>query len=228
MAVGMLALRIMIKGWHQRGYLPHYDGGEIWQFVTVHLSDALPSNIIWLWQQELKINQVKQIKDEAADLELRRKVERYLDKGIGSCFLSNECIAKLTQNSLLHFGSIRYDLAAWVIMPNHLHFLIKPFPGIELSGILHSIKSYTASEANRILKRKAHSGRKITLTVSFETQNISRKRCTTLKTIRSKPACAKNLKIGATVVLMKKMEHKENPQMERGHPCPQVPYKKFK
>jgi len=30
------------KGWHSRGYLPHYDGGEIAQAVTFRLADSLP------------------------------------------------------------------------------------------------------------------------------------------------------------------------------------------
>ncbi len=39
-------------------------------------------------------------------------------------------------------------------MPNHLHVLLKPFEGIEIGEIAHSIKSYTAHEANKILGRK--------------------------------------------------------------------------
>jgi REP element-mobilizing transposase RayT len=38
-------------------------------------------------------------------------------------------------------------------MPNHAHILITPEPGIELPDIMHSIKSYTAHEANKILNR---------------------------------------------------------------------------
>jgi hypothetical protein len=29
-------------GWHSRGYLPHFDGGELAQFITFRLHDALP------------------------------------------------------------------------------------------------------------------------------------------------------------------------------------------
>jgi hypothetical protein len=35
------------SGWHHRNYLPHFDGGEMhWQFITIHLGDALPQNVI--------------------------------------------------------------------------------------------------------------------------------------------------------------------------------------
>ena len=39
-------------------------------------------------------------------------------------------------------------------MPNHIHYLLKPLKDVELEEITHSIKSYTAHEANKILKRK--------------------------------------------------------------------------
>jgi hypothetical protein len=34
------------KGWHSRGYLPHFDGGEICQFISLHLGDALPRKVL--------------------------------------------------------------------------------------------------------------------------------------------------------------------------------------
>lgn len=38
-------------------------------------------------------------------------------------------------------------------MPNHVHALLTPCAGYELSGILQSLKSYTANEANKMLAR---------------------------------------------------------------------------
>ena len=38
-------------------------------------------------------------------------------------------------------------------MPNHIHFLATPLENIDLSEIAHSIKSYTAHEANKLLNR---------------------------------------------------------------------------
>jgi len=80
-------------------------------------------------------------------------VERYLDWGHGSCFLRDERVANLVQNSLLFHHDKKYRLSAWVIMPNHIHFLATPLENIELSQIAHSIKSFTAHEANKLLKR---------------------------------------------------------------------------
>jgi putative DNA methylase len=137
------------KGWHSRGYLPHFDGGAISQFVTVHLGDALPQKVIDRWKLELEHE-----KDEDAKKEIFWRVEKYLDKGIGKCYLKDRRIAELVQNSLLHFDGEHHRLISWVIMPNHIHVLLKPREGHELSAIMHSIKSYSASKANKLLGRK--------------------------------------------------------------------------
>ena len=39
-------------------------------------------------------------------------------------------------------------------MPNHVHFLTTVRHGHTLSSVMHSVKSYTAGEANRLLGRK--------------------------------------------------------------------------
>ena len=44
-------------------------------------------------------------------------------------------------------------LGSYVVMPNHVHALVRPVMGHKLSDILHSWKSFTANEANQLLKR---------------------------------------------------------------------------
>ena len=34
------------KGWHSRGYLPHFDSPETIQFVTFRRADSLPRTVI--------------------------------------------------------------------------------------------------------------------------------------------------------------------------------------
>jgi REP element-mobilizing transposase RayT len=135
-------------GWHSRGYLPHFDGGEIPQTITFRLYDSLPQAVLDRWRQELARDAVS----EATET-LRRRVEYYLDQGYGSSFLKDERIASMVQSALLYFDRVRYRLIAWVIMPNHVHLLASACGGHNLSRILHSIKSYTAQEANRMLNR---------------------------------------------------------------------------
>ena len=134
-------------GWYDRGYIPHFDGGQISQFLTFRLFDSLPQSVIEEWREE-----TSKLGEEGKTI-FRKNVENYLDKGSGSCFLKDKRIAKLTEDSLLFHHTKKYNLTAWVIMPNHIHLLATPFEGIELSAIAHSIKSYTAHEANKLLGR---------------------------------------------------------------------------
>src|SRR5207237_10241568 len=40
-------------GWHSRGYIPHFDGRELPQFITHHLADSMPQSVLAQWKQEL-------------------------------------------------------------------------------------------------------------------------------------------------------------------------------
>ena len=62
----------------------------------------------------------------------RKNVGNYLDKGYGSCLLKDKRVAKLVEDSLLFHHEKKHLLTAWVIMPNHPHFLATPLMNIEL------------------------------------------------------------------------------------------------
>jgi REP element-mobilizing transposase RayT len=128
--------------------LPHFDGGELAQSVTFRLADSLPQALLQRWKQELERED-----EEEAKRQLSRRIELYLDEGYGSCHLKQDPIASMVQNALLHFDGERYRMAAWVIMPNHLHLLFTPIGGHELWKVLQSLKSFTSHEANKLLGR---------------------------------------------------------------------------
>jgi REP element-mobilizing transposase RayT len=130
------------QGWHNRGYLPHFDGGETAQFITFRLFDSMPQDVLEKWRNDAK-----------SDAEFRKRVEGYLDAGYGECWLQDHKIAQIVQDALFFQAGKTCKLIAWVIMPNHVHILIIPNAGHELSDILHSIKSFTAHEANKLLGR---------------------------------------------------------------------------
>lgn len=138
------------KGWYTRGYLPHFDGGTIrTQFITFRLFDSLPKSILDKISQELEVRKPENISRETFLL-----AERYLDKGVGECFLRRHEIATIVKDTLEKFDGERYRLNAWVIMPNHAHVMLRPNEGEKLEKIMHSIKSFTASEANKVLRRR--------------------------------------------------------------------------
>lgn len=126
------------KGWHSRGYLPHFDSAEVVQFVTFRLADSLPRAVV---------EELAKLADSLAE------TNRRLDDGLGACWLGQPAIAQLVQDALLHFDGERYSLLAWCIMPNHVHVVIEPTEGNGLGAIVRSWKSFSANRANRVLAR---------------------------------------------------------------------------
>jgi REP element-mobilizing transposase RayT len=82
------------------------------------------------------------------------RVQRWLDAGSGSCVLRNPEATRIMRDTLLHFNGKRYQLGSFAIAGNHVHVLVAPNVGFELSGILHSWKSFSANAINRALGRK--------------------------------------------------------------------------
>ena len=55
----------------------------------------------------------------------------------------------LVVEAMKRFDGQRYELAAYVVMDDHVHALLAPLGGFELEGILHSWKSFTARQMQR-------------------------------------------------------------------------------
>ena len=128
------------KGWHRRGYLPHFDAPSVVQFITYRLADALP---------EEALERILEKTTEAG--ERRERVEQLLNAGHGACHLRDPRVARMVENALLRFDDERYRLIAWAVMPNHVHVVIETMPGHPLDRIIHSWKSFTAKQANALL-----------------------------------------------------------------------------
>jgi REP element-mobilizing transposase RayT len=158
--------------WYSRGYLPHWDHPQMIQSLTFRLSDSMPQAVLVTWKQELGIRSkslgapaslpAKLTSKEqstvthagAPSIELRRKIEEYLDAGHGACWLRHPQIGSLVESALLHFDQERYRLLAWCVMPNHVHALIETMESWPLAQVLHSWKSFTANQANQLLQRR--------------------------------------------------------------------------
>jgi REP element-mobilizing transposase RayT len=114
-----------------RRHLPHWHPEGAALFVTWRLHGSLP-RILGTF--------------EATDHEL--------DQGAtGPHWLKDERVAALVVRSL-RFAQDRLNLCelrAWVVMPNHVHILIRP--QADLERITRSVKTFTAREANSILHR---------------------------------------------------------------------------
>ena len=128
-------------GWTDRGYLPHYDKPGLVQAVTFRLADSLPKEKRSEWEHLLHVTD---------DAERIRQIEDYLDRGAGSCVLRQPACAEIVQNALRHFDGERYQLIAWCVMPNHVHVLFETFGGHPIGRVVHSWKTFTAREINKL------------------------------------------------------------------------------
>jgi len=154
--------RHLVSGFHSRNVLPHLkrEGGAY--FVTFRLAGTLPAELIQKLKREREII-LQQALIAKRPLTWREQEELFrwyssrvdacLDAGHGDCFLKQPEIADLVAGALKFFSGQRYELRAWVVMPNHAHVVVGPKPSHTLSGILHSWKSFTSSEANKLLRR---------------------------------------------------------------------------
>jgi Rad3-related DNA helicase/REP element-mobilizing transposase RayT len=141
--------------------LPHWEQTGGVYAITFRLADSMPKTVLKEWQARLEqIQEADQTKSTTSNLRAindqlyRRIIDQYLDAGHGACCLKDEAIAEIVENSLRHFDGDRYDLLSWCIMPNHVHAVLRPLERSELSTIMHSIKSFTAHEANKHLNRE--------------------------------------------------------------------------
>jgi len=132
-----------LKGWHSRGYLPHFDSPETIQFVTFRLADSLPRQA------------VERIRMQKHALQ---HLDHELDAGLGACWLGRSEIASLVEDALFHFDGQRYHLLAWCIMPNHVHIVVEMIGDQSVSKVVWSWKSFTAKQANAVLQRSWPSG----------------------------------------------------------------------
>jgi REP element-mobilizing transposase RayT len=126
------------KGWHSRGYLPHFDSAETIQFVTFRLFDSLPRAIA---------ESLAKQPDNLA------KTDESLDGGRGVCWLKDPVVAAMVEDAMLYFDGERYRLLAWCVMPNHVHVVVEPIEGNRLGAIVQAWKSFSAKRANSVLIR---------------------------------------------------------------------------
>lgn len=120
--------------WRTRGYLPHYDGAQ-YQMITYRLADSLPVHVI----DSFDTNFMKR----------RNEIEKYLDSGYGSCLLQIPPIAQEVINCWKFYSGEKYELIAGVVMPNHVHVMIKTYDQWPVSKIVWSWKTYVTNYIRR-------------------------------------------------------------------------------
>lgn len=124
-----------------RRHLPHWDAPGEPVFVTFRLDGTLPAN-------------GRFARERITTGRAFVCMDRLLDRSTaGPLFLRQPAIAKMVAQAIddgarkLH----RYDLHAFVVMPNHVHLLVTPL--VSLPAWLGPLKGFTGLQANHVLGR---------------------------------------------------------------------------
>jgi len=135
--------------------LPHWQQDDVYYFVTWHMADALPRAKLEALREERArwIAAHPKPWNEAAKADYDElfggRVERWLDAGSGSCLLRKPEYSGQVGDAFRHFDSVRYRMASFVVMPNHVHALFRLLEPHRLEQVVKSWKGYTAREINR-------------------------------------------------------------------------------
>jgi putative transposase len=174
-----------------RRNLPHWQPSGVPFFLTYRLNDTLPKRVIQELEREKaflqKQSRDSQYSEKEWQIHLNKRIfarwDEYLDRSTHVRWLADPRVAELVRNSLYYHTQTKYTLWAYVIMPNHVHVLLKPMEHFEkqfiaggendnqtshlpddtpsgrlmykgpIPAILHALRSYTANQANKVLGR---------------------------------------------------------------------------
>jgi len=144
-----------------RRRLPHWRQIGVAYFITFRLADSVPQPLLRQWRDErtiwLRWHPPPWRADEQREYEERfiGRMQEWLDAGMGACHMRRSDVRSQVELCLLKLDGKRYDIDAFVLMPNHVHALIKPALGYDLSTLLQGIKGVSAKRCNKLLGCKS-------------------------------------------------------------------------
>lgn len=159
---------------YYHGVLPHWRQVNCTYFVTFRMADALPAAVfrefeyerdLWLQHRGIDpellnqdkldwkntIGKLSKADQRLYEISMATKLNKYLDAGHGRCLLRRNDLRKIAADSLQFFHGDRVLTGDFVVMPNHVHVLMRPIGSSELEDILQAAKSFTATKINRIV-----------------------------------------------------------------------------
>ena len=140
-----------------RHILPHWHQDGVWCFITWRLADSLPQEFIqgWMSERDVWLREHPKPWEPAIETEYHQRFsERYLDlldQGLGSCLLRQKACADAVEQALQFFNGTRYTLKSYVVMPNHVHVLVRLHDGWPLERIVQNWKERSAKAINAAL-----------------------------------------------------------------------------
>lgn len=154
-----------------RQFLPHWEQPGCTYFVTWRMADSIAMDKLRSLQAERATWIANHPKPwgnatwKEFGQRFEGRIQEWLDHGEGSRILAEEAPRQIVCDALHFFDGQRYALGDYVVMPNHVHVLLIPFPGHDLNKLLHSWKSFTSKE---ILKSRPQAPNPFWLQESFD------------------------------------------------------------
>jgi type I restriction enzyme R subunit len=162
-----------LEGIFRRRRLPHWDVAEATYFITTCLAGSIPAaGLKGLNDYRLELDaRPRPAGVGETEWEIRKhklifaRLDQLLDEQPAVRWLEDVRLAREVCSNLRHFAGDRYDLLAFVVMPSHFHWLIRPTNRycneIAKEGdrraprerIMQSVKGYAARQCNLLLGR---------------------------------------------------------------------------
>src|SRR5262245_36197201 len=159
--------------------LPHWYVPGAMHFVTYRLHGTIPQDVLECLREVRKRSLQEGIPAGLGVVQQRERAhkrffaayDQYLDQTCKIDWLARPTVAALIRSNLYYHNGRNYHLLAYCVMPNHVHILLQPIDAENvnapllhtpderpdgtspLSRVMHSLKSYTAHEANKLLGR---------------------------------------------------------------------------
>ena len=137
--------------------LPHWRQPGATYFVTFRLVDSLPQEVLD-YLKRLRDEFEKQPHHPALREEYEKRsrtvLESSLDEGHGCCILNDPENVRIVKERFEHGLGTQHFAGCGVVMPNHVHVVIRPLEGFELAEILRQVKGFSAKMINSRIGRR--------------------------------------------------------------------------
>ncbi|HEX3151180.1 MAG TPA: hypothetical protein VHR66_24090, partial [Gemmataceae bacterium] len=154
----------------RRRHLPHWDIPGAIYFITTCLQGSIPAEgLLDLARYQKELDARHRPAEIPAD-EWQRRLDKlhfaladeWLDLRAAVRHLEDPRLAAEVHSALRHFANERYDVFAYVVMPSHMHWVMRPreewiaaHPEITdrtaREVIMHSVKRHSALKCNELL-----------------------------------------------------------------------------
>ena len=147
-------------------HLPHWRLAGACYFNTFRLDDSIPEASVKQMRTEDEVWQSRFAArgDEMSDdanlewIKFQRsrllKLESLADEGHGECLLKDTSLRDIVTAALHHFETVRCEMLAFAIMPNHVHALCRPVGEHRIESVAGSWKRHSAERINKALGRR--------------------------------------------------------------------------